>query len=268
MLEKIASTWNEVENQYLDKFVGKISREDYFKKMVIWKNGNHNIPLIMSKLKPEVSSFNDEELVIYSALIQVLESVKYVLDNKGFPSSISNLDEFIRSCVLEKRNSTDRIHKVLSDDTFINLAPNIITRSEVVKYSPLEIFNKYGVFGSVHTSNNSMMLNRKDLYDICIIENNEHLEELLSYPMSNTLARIIKHCKELSVRDELKFNVAYIMPTMWEQTDKGFNLKVTYKNNPIKVASRYVEFVDTEYSKYYKTFLRMNSVTQEAHLLV
>ncbi|WP_304427889.1 hypothetical protein [uncultured Clostridium sp.] len=268
MLEKIASTWNEVENQYLDKFAGKLSREDYFKKMVMWKNGNHNIPLIMSKLKPEVASFNDEQLSLYSVLIQVLESVKYVLDNKGFPSHINNLDEYIRSCVQDKMNSSEKVHKVLSDDVFINLAPNRIVRSEVITYSPLEIFNKYGVFGSVYTSSHCMRLNRKDLYDVCIIENNEHLDELLSYPMSNTLARIIKHCKELNNRDDLKFNVAYIMPTMWEQTKKGFELKVTYKNNPIKVAPRYVEYVDTEYSKYYKTFLRMNGVTQEAHLLV
>lgn len=268
VLDKIVGMWTNVEEQYKQKFAGKVSREDYFKKLVIYKNGKHNIPLIKAKLKPEVHAYNEEQLAVYSGLIQVLESVEFVLNTYEFPENIPNIDDFIQQCVEMKLSSTNRVEKVMSDDIFLELTPTKISREETTKYSPLEIFSKYGVFGSIFTAKESMVLDRNDFSQICIIENQGHLEEFLELPMTDTLARLIKHIRALADMNNLQFNVPYLMPSTWKKEGNNFVLLPTYKGKTLSIPEKQMKYVDTQYSKFYEGKLRVGSYTHLLHLLV
>lgn len=100
MVNIVFDIWSNLEQSYETKGKAKnLTREEYFKSLIVFKNGKHGLHLLLKRLNDAImndESKTDEDLLDkYSKLTEMFKVLGNYLEVEGIPSKIENLDLFL-----------------------------------------------------------------------------------------------------------------------------------------------------------------------------
>lgn len=113
IINSVFDVWSNLEDSYKRQGVPKgLSRSEYFKLIVGFKNNRHGLPLLLKKLNDVISDEElkkDEDVLDkYSKLTETFKILSNHLDENGIPSEIENLDLFLVNSMGMLISSTSR----------------------------------------------------------------------------------------------------------------------------------------------------------------
>lgn len=267
-IDRVFDMWNTAECKMASNNPPCATREEYLKKLLMYKGKPFSLDKLRTRLQAESAEYDEERLIQFTILKKIFDAFEKYFETNDFPNHVENLDTFIKE-VVNKYDllSQDKVVKVMPPNKLLELYPTKTLRDETITYSPSELFSMFGVFSSVYLPNKSYILDRENYDGIICLEDNAHIDLLISLPHNNSTNRYLAHIKYLADNNELKFNIPYILPTHWKHTGKGVSLNIKYNNKNIFISDGKLKKVESTYDTYYVTKVRVKDYYSEIHLL-
>ena len=83
LLSKLIKIWKDLESSFneMKSELGVTTRNDFLKALCFDSNGDSIIPLLKISLSKELDSYNDDQRLSYSLIIEILDAMSFLLDS-------------------------------------------------------------------------------------------------------------------------------------------------------------------------------------------
>lgn len=121
LINNVFNIWDNLENAYSKMAEPKgVSRSDFFKGLVGFSDGKHNLPSLLNKLNKDFNTTNngndnDDVLDKYTKLTDLFKVLGNYLDNNSIPNSIDNLDLYLKDCFMSSKGNSTTIGDFLNE---------------------------------------------------------------------------------------------------------------------------------------------------------
>lgn len=262
-IESVFDKWDKVES----KIPKDTNRVEYMKKLLLFKNGTCNLNKLRDKLQAESYKYDEAQFLKFKLLNTVFDAFDYYFKTNEFPVHIDDIDAFINSVIVAFKNKANKVVKVMDINKLLDLYPTSIAKDEGTKYSPVDLFNMFGVFSSIHMDNKSYILDRTKYDSVLCLEDKAHFDFIIKEPKTDLTDAYSFHMGYLVENNMFRFNVAYIPNTQWTKDSRGVSLNFKINNKKVRIPNSRLKLIKSDLGDFYITSLKAKDYSYEVHLL-